>query len=242
MLHSNRTIIPGPPGTGKTYRLINHHLENELKTVAPDKILYVSFSNAASNEARKRINDLYPNKEIIISTLHSLGTRELGINTTTQLLQGSNWKAFKNYSQICQDLEFETVVGESGIPEYRNNYMKVIDYARSRKITQLEDAALELDIIDSIDMGLCNQIKQDLDDFKRDFMMFEFSDMISEFVKKDKCPSLDVVFLDEAQDLSPLQWDMFFYIESRCKRSYIAGDDDQTIYAFQGADPTIFIN
>jgi len=35
---------------------------------------------------------------------------------------------------------------------------------------------------------------------------------------------------------------MFFYIESRCKRSYIAGDDDQTIYSFQGADPTIFIN
>jgi superfamily I DNA/RNA helicase len=242
MFHLNRTIIPGPPGTGKTYRLVNHHLANELKTVAPDKILYVSFSNAASNEARKRINNLYPNKEIIISTLHSLGTRELGINTTTQLLQGSNWKAFKNYSQICQDLEFETVVGESGIPEYKNNYMKVIDYARSRKITQLEDAALELDIIDSIDMGLCNQIKQDLDDFKKDFMMFEFSDMISEFVKKDKCPSLDVVFLDEAQDLSPLQWDMFFYIESRCKRSYIAGDDDQTIYAFQGADPTIFIN
>jgi hypothetical protein len=33
MLHSNRTIIPGPPGTGKTYRLINHHLANELKTV-----------------------------------------------------------------------------------------------------------------------------------------------------------------------------------------------------------------
>ena len=91
-------------------------------------------------------------------------------------------------------------------------------------------------------MGLCQQIKQDLEDFKRDFTMFEFSDMISQFVKKDKCPPLDVVFLDEAQDLSPLQWDMFFYIESRCKRSYIAGDDDQTIYSFQGADPTIFIN
>jgi DNA helicase II / ATP-dependent DNA helicase PcrA len=49
-------------------------------------------------------------------------------------------------------------------------------------------------------------------------------------------------FLDEAQDLSPSQWDMFFYIESRCERSYIAGDDDQTIYTFQGADPDIFIN
>jgi DNA helicase-2/ATP-dependent DNA helicase PcrA len=72
--------------------------------------------------------------------------------------------------------------------------------------------------------------------------MFEYSDMISQFIEKKKCPSLDVVFLDEAQDLSPLQWDMFFYIESLCKRSYIAGDDDQTIYTFQGADPSIFIN
>jgi|TARA_B110000211_G_scaffold234274_1_gene303245 superfamily I DNA/RNA helicase len=242
MLPLNRTIIPGPPGTGKTYRLINHHLANELITTDPSKIIYISFSNAAANEARKRIEELYPSKDIVISTLHSLGTRELEINTNTQLLQGNNWNGFKNYSQICKDLEFETITGDNGVPEYRNNYMKVIEYAKSKKITELEDAALELDIIDSIDMGLCQQIKQDLDDYKRDFTMYEFSDMISEFVKKDKCPSLDVVFLDEAQDLSPLQWDMFFYIESRCKRSYIAGDDDQTIYSFQGADPTIFIN
>ena len=72
--------------------------------------------------------------------------------------------------------------------------------------------------------------------------MFEFSDMISKFVEGDKCPPLHCVFLDEAQDLSPLQWDMFFYIESKCARSYIAGDDDQTIYTFQGADPKIFID
>ena len=35
---------------------------------------------------------------------------------------------------------------------------------------------------------------------------------------------------------------MFFYIESKCARSYIAGDDDQTIYTFQGASPNIFID
>jgi len=241
MLHSNRTIIPGPPGTGKTYRLINHHLANELQITKPDKIVYISFSNAAANEARKRIETLYPNQQVLVSTLHSLGTRELQMNTSEQLLQGTNWNGFKNFSQICKDLEFETIVNQSGIPEYKNNYMKIIDYAKSKKIANLEDAALELDIIDYVDMGLCNQIKQDLDDYKKQFNMFEFSDMISEFIKKDKCPSLDVVFLDEAQDLSPLQWDMFFYIESRCKRSYIAGDDDQTIYSFQGADPTILI-
>ena len=34
---------------------------------------------------------------------------------------------------------------------------------------------------------------------------------------------------------------MFQYIESNAKRSYIAGDDDQAIMGFQGANPTHFI-
>ena len=42
-------------------------------------------------------------------------------------------------------------------------------------------------------------------------------------------------------DLNNLQWEMFHYIESNAKRSYIAGDDDQAIMGFQGANPTHFI-
>ena len=53
-----RIIIPGPPGTGKTHRLM-HYLEAELKMTKPDKIAYIAFSNAAANEAKKRItNDI----------------------------------------------------------------------------------------------------------------------------------------------------------------------------------------
>jgi hypothetical protein len=242
-LKSTRTIIPGPPGTGKTYRLINVHLEHELQQLKTEskKILYISFSNAAAEEARKRINELYPGNEIIVSTMHSFGTSMLKIDTNTQLLEGKTWNTFKNYSGICKDLNFENVQRDNGYREYKNNYMKIIEYHRN-KLVDVEDAAIELGLIDYVNMGLCKQILQDLNDYKRDYNMFEFSDMISEFVKKDMCPSLDAVFLDEAQDLSPLQWEMFFYIESQCKRSYIAGDDDQTIYSFQGASPEIFIN
>ena len=242
-MKQDRTIIPGPPGTGKTYRLVNVHLNNELHQLKTEskKILYISFSNAAADEARKRINELYPGNEIIVSTMHSFGTSMLKIDTNTQLLEGKTWNNFKNYSGICKDLNFENIQRENGYREYKNNYMKIIEYHRN-KLVEVEDAAIELGLIDYINMGLCKQILQDLNDYKRDYKMFEFSDMISEFVKKDMCPSLDAVFLDEAQDLSPLQWDMFFYIESKCKRSYIAGDDDQAIYSFQGASPEIFIN
>ena len=55
-----RTIIPGPPGTGKTYTLINKYLVNEINGLHtnPKKIVYVTFSNAAAEEANKRIK--YP--------------------------------------------------------------------------------------------------------------------------------------------------------------------------------------
>ena len=239
-----RTIIAGPPGTGKTHTLIHKHLLNELITNKTDskKICYITFSNAAAKEARTRIEKEYPNFEFDwICTMHSMGTRMLDIDTNTQLLKDSNWNAFKNkYGHT--DLHFETVQHENGFHQYKNNYMKILEYARARKIKDLQDAAIELDLIDFISLPLLEQINQDLIDYKNDYKMFEFSDMISKFVEKKLCPSLDAVFLDEAQDLNPLQWEMFFYIESCCKRSYVAGDDDQAIYAFQGADPKTFIN
>ena len=238
-----RTVIAGPPGTGKTHTLIHKHLYNELITNKTNskKICYITFSNAAANEARERIQKEYPTFEFEwICTMHSMGTKMLNIDTSSQLLKDKNWNAFKNkYGHT--DMYFETVQHENGFNEYKNQYMKIIEYSRSRKI-ELQDAAIELDLIDYISEPLLDQINQDIIDYKKDYNMYEFSDMISKFVEKKLCPSLDAVFLDEAQDLNPLQWEMFFYIESQCKRSYVAGDDDQAIYAFQGADPKTFIN
>ena len=231
-----RTIIPGPPGTGKTHRLM-YYLEHELKQTDPSKIAYIAFSNAAADEAKKRIT----NNNVIVSTMHAFGSRELQLNTSTHLLKGDKWKGFKNFSNICADLSFESYINESGYPQYKNSHMKIIEYAKNKRIP-LDEAALQLELHYSTDIYLTEQIQADLITYKEQTGMFEYSDMISKFVEEDKCPPIHTVFLDEAQDLSPLQWEMFFYIESKCKRSYIAGDDDQTIYTFQGADPDIFIN
>ena len=46
--------------------------------------------------------------------------------------------------------------------------------------------------------------------------------------------------VDEAQDLTPLQWDMVVKMSEGVDSVYIAGDDDQAIYEWNGADVICF--
>ena len=88
------------------------------------------------------------------------------------------------------------------------------------------------------------QLKQfvsDLNQYKKDYTLIDFTDMITEFIKSDKSPKFDVVFIDEAQDLSLSQWDMARSIWDKTQDTYIAGDDDQAIFRWAGADVDSFI-
>ena len=71
--------------------------------------------------------------------------------------------------------------------------------------------------------------------------MIDYADMLERFVEQDVSPSFDVLFIDEAQDLSPLQWRMVRSLWSKADKTYIAGDDDQAIFKWAGADVDSFI-
>ena len=49
-----RTIVLGPPGTGKTTTLLNK-VDDYLKQTDPDKIGYFAFTKKAAGEAKKRM-------------------------------------------------------------------------------------------------------------------------------------------------------------------------------------------
>jgi DNA helicase-2/ATP-dependent DNA helicase PcrA len=59
--------------------------------------------------------------------------------------------------------------------------------------------------------------------------------------ESNKIPQFKVIFIDEAQDLSPLQWKLFDKLKEHTEDMYLAGDDDQAIYAWAGADVRRFI-
>ena len=245
---TKRIIIPGPPGTGKTWKLVNEYLkeEKEKYNTPLKRIGFFTFSRNATkisvSRATKLFNKIDYDEDLkYFCTLHALGTRECGIDTKTQLLKGKKWDAFKTYvGGIAANLNFETYATEDGTMIYGNDYIKLINLARCRKISLENQYALHEHLQD-ISFSNLEYLERCLIKYKEKKGMFEFIDMISEFIRRKKCPQFDAVFLDEAQDLNNLQWEMFHYIESNAKRSYIAGDDDQAIMGFQGANPTHFI-
>ena len=61
-LYKKTIKIFGPPGTGKTYTLIERVLKSYLRRgVQPSDIAYLSFTNKAVNTAVKRAMDAFPN-------------------------------------------------------------------------------------------------------------------------------------------------------------------------------------
>ena len=89
---------------------------------------------------------------------------------------------------------------------------------------------------DNLDKRLLPILQEEVSNYKKAFELVDFTDMIEKFIVSGLCPKLDVAFIDEAQDLSPIQWKMCEEIIKNSKYVILAGDDDQAIYGWAGAD------
>ena len=67
--------------------------------------------------------------------------------------------------------------------------------------------------------------------------------MIEKFILEGTSPKFDLLIIDEAQDLAPLQWRMVKEVlVPNSKETYYAGDDDQAIYTWMGVKIDDFLN
>ena len=74
--------------------------------------------------------------------------------------------------------------------------------------------------------------------FKNDRL--DFTDMVEKYIDTGLAINFKVLMVDEAQDLTPLQWDMVVKLAMNAHKVYLAGDDDQAIYEWNGADVSYF--
>jgi DNA helicase-2/ATP-dependent DNA helicase PcrA len=123
----------------------------------------------------------------------------------------------------------------TGFVDSNSEYFNLINAARIKEIT-IEDEYNTDMYSQDMNKQLLQIISDELQNYKDSYKLVDFTDMIERFNVSKLCPKFDVSFIDEAQDLSPIQWKMVNIIKKNSKYVILAGDDDQAIYGWAGAD------
>ncbi|AXH72346.1 MAG: superfamily I DNA and RNA helicase [Caudoviricetes sp.] len=222
-----RYAIYGPPGTGKSTRLIREMKKHHERGIDSARVGLVSFTRAAANELAERIG-VKPGRNI--ATIHSYAFRMLDLSRE-QVVDNAKLKHFSKVSRI----DITGAKSEDGV-EYATEgdfYLSLYGYQRSVLSDDPRTVFLRSERIGSLQNYLyfieCYKA------WKEAYGYVDFSDMLEQCAGLP-APELDVLFVDEAQDLSPAQWVLVNAWTEQIETVYVAGDDDQAIYVWSGAD------
>ena len=227
-------IILGPPGTGKTTKLIRLVEDALSRGVPPDRIGYFSFTVKAATEAMERARAKFKLEKKDLpnfSTLHSMCFKQLGIKRH-EVLSGARMKEFAEYAGV----EISGNISEDGTSSGFSSGDRLLFMENLSRIRQIPLQTLHSMDDDGLSRGRLLDFAARLQEFKEAHGLLDFTDMLSDFLRQRIKVNLEELFIDESQDLSALQWRVVERLAEGCKRVAVAGDDDQAIYRWAGAD------
>jgi len=232
----------GPPGTGKTFKLISRAKAYARLGTPLHKIGYFAFSKKAAGVAKERMPASDKNLPYF-QTLHSFCFNYLDLNKE-DIMQPYHYEKFGKEINVKVKYADKYNKEEINYLTCDNPYFQLIHKAVNKCITVREEYKLWEHNPKEISWGTLKYISDNLVEYKNVKNLYDFNDLVDLTIKsknKEDFPTFKAVFIDEAQDLSPLQWKLFDVFKQKSKDVYLAGDDDQAIFVWAGADVERFI-
>ena len=239
-------------GSGKT-TVLTHLITKRIlsgEIASPNKLLCTTYSKAGADEMSDRLNKL----------LKRLG---VNYNITVKTIHASYYQVLKHFGllkNICTNAQRKMLIKEACTENkirLEEDDMNTLDSLLSYQINYLmTDKALVNSYIytlEDVSEQKYSDIRQSYNKKKEEMDLMDFDDMQLYLyslmvVQKnqaviDYCRSQwEYFYVDEFQDTSKIQFAIMRQMVTDPSKIMVIGDDDQCVYQWRGADPTIILN
>jgi DNA helicase-2/ATP-dependent DNA helicase PcrA len=266
------TRLFGGPGSGKTTALLDRVddlLEDDDVDVRD--VLVVSYTRAAAAEVRERLAerlDVSPRAlQGNVCTMHAKAYELLDLSRGDVVGESEKQEFCEEYG-----VEYEDEYGGAGRRTARSTTLgnKIIATSQWLQRTQrdvadwydvpfqwdVETVRLPPEIDPNAQEGNKYTPTWPTDDeridvpqvirawrsYKGEHGLVGFADMLERVAERSLVPHVDYLVIDEFQDITTLQYEVYEEWKPHMEGVLIAGDDDQVVYAWQGADPNILLD
>lgn len=248
--------IFGGPGTGKTTTMVGNTglddfqgmLHQLFEERPAGELMLIAYTRSAADEAKDRLYELTDlNKKTLdnrVTTIHSLTMSMNNVNPT-HIVEIRNVPDKYNFCESV-GLQYESNPDDDDIMEVPDDeghiFFRILSWLRSnmKTLSNWEECPIshawprgEADLL---------QFASGWESYKDNKNIYEFDDVIRMSVNKEHTVDASELFVDEVQDLYPLQQAFLDNQMEAVDRVWLAGDDDQTIYEWAGANPDYFID
>jgi len=264
--------IAGPPGTGKTTKLVEIYYKHLVEEYSPTDIIVISHTNTAADHIRGKIYadesiDDFQKKtgnEIFHRVKQSKASLEENVTTVHKFCKNRvRGKAFliedydilktlyPMFDKYTSNKKFNSVQGLFAIHPFfrfmsfaRDNGRDVLKYYRSLTFEEKEDYQYTAEELIKMEVDY-SKFKTNEKVNGRTPKILDFQDMVEDFHNNKEeseklCKDIKVLIVDEAQDSSVIQRKAEEVMSKNVDYFYKAGDPDQAIFEFAGADPDSF--
>mgnify|MGYP001613200515 CR=1 FL=1 len=236
-------LVTAGAGSGKTRTLTERVIYLINSKVDPERIVAITFTNKAADEMRKRILEgvhrTGKKKLPYIGTFHAFGARILR-KEAKSLTRNHGFSIFDDDDSLRV---IKKSVKSLGLPEN-------IKISPALFLKDISNAKMELLTSDSLESPV-REVFLDYEVRLKEQNAFDFDDLITKVVEllsanpvklKKYQDQFDHILVDEYQDINHAQYVLIKLLSKEHGNLNVVGDDQQSIYAFRGANIKTFLD